>query len=211
MPQEHHHRLAEGKSQHERAKTSEILKQTRTLDLLCTSSKTFKRDSHWKFTYFYPEIFRTYKDQQQFLCHNFFLLLVHSSIPAHVGIRGGEKQPACCLSRTLSSHLILHEHHSWLPNLSSCSWPQPGKISVSRTAWLRGEWESGEKKREKKKFSLLHWAHLVGRGLKRCSFILWPVQQVVWAETITTHLPPGGCVSLPASLVFQCTFWSCHS
>lgn len=67
------------------------------------------------------------------------------------------------------------------------------------------------KKEGKKKFSLLHWAHLVGRGLKRCSFIVWPVQQVVWAGTITTHLPPRGCVSLPASLVFQCISWSSHS
>lgn len=115
----------------------------------------FKSDSHWTCAYLHPEIFRTYKHQQQLLCPKFFLLLAHSSIPVHVDIGGGEKQPAFFLSRTLSSRWILQEHHGWQPNPTSYSQPQPGKISLSRTARLSV------------KITLLHWAHLVGKGTKK--------------------------------------------
>lgn len=124
---------------------------------------------------------------------NFFFSLPAHLIRVPVDIRGGEKQPACCLSRTLSSHLILQEHHGWLPNLVSCSWPQPGKISLGRTARLSA------------KITILHWAQLVRRQ-KMCSFIVQPVQQVIRAETIAIHLlPKGPSRFLHPGLKSQCT------
>lgn len=165
------------------------LQQTQALDLLCTFSKVFKSDSHWTRAYLYPEIFRMY--QQQLLVPSFFLLLALSSTPVHADIRGGQKQALCFLSRT---HLIPWEHRGWLPTLTSCSWPQPDTISLSRAAQLSA------------KPTPLCWAYLVGRGLKRCPFTVQPVQQAVRVGAIAVHRPPGGPSPFQPRLLFLCTF-----
>lgn len=99
-----------------------------------------------------------------YCAQHFFLLL---AIPVHVDIRGGEKPPDCFLSRT-HCLLIYYSKNVMVDCLIPPLAPDHSLAKSKTTAQLGA------------KIILLHWAHLVGRGLKKCSFTMRPVQQVTW-------------------------------
>lgn len=100
--------------------------------------KMFKSGRHWtQWAHLHPGTFTMHKKKpaEIHMPWVFFLLLAQSFVSICVDRGGGKEQPACCLSRTLSSCLMLQEHHGWLPELTSCSQPQPCKASLDSTAW----------------------------------------------------------------------------